>query len=103
MPPDGEKSALLLAGEVLTTPEGAICIIDEPERHLHRSISAGLVKAIIAERSDAHFVVLTHDLELAAVLGDGNGQIYSLIGCSWAGQSGVGWELYPRVGRDLDK
>jgi ABC-type dipeptide/oligopeptide/nickel transport system ATPase component len=92
---DGEKSALLLAGEVLTTAEGSVYIIDEPERHLHRSISAGLVEAIIADRPDSHFVVLTHDLELAAALGDGASQVYSLTGCTWAGQNADGWQLFP--------
>lgn len=92
---DGEKSALLLAGEVLTTAKGSIYIIDEPERHLHRSISAGLVEAIIADRPDSHFVVLTHDLELAAALGGGSGQVYSLTGCTWTGQGADGWQLFP--------
>ena len=92
---DGEKSALLLAAEVLTAPKGSVCIIDEPERHLHRSISAGLVEAIIADRSDSHFVVLTHDLELAAALGGGAGQVYSLTACAWTGQGADGWELFP--------
>ena len=91
---DGEKSALLLAAEVLTAPEGSVYIIDEPERHLHRSISAGLVEAIIADRQDSHFVILTHDLELAAALGRGSGQVYSLTRCIWSGQA-VGWELFP--------
>jgi hypothetical protein len=71
------------------------CIIDEPERHLHRLISAGLVKAIIADRPDAHFVILTHDLKLATALGGENGQIYSLMGCNWEGRRGVGWDLFP--------
>lgn len=92
---DGEKSALLLAAEVLTTPKGSIYIIDEPERHLHRSISAGLVEAIIAERADSHFVVLTHDLELAAALSGGASQVYSLTGCTWKGQDADGWGLFP--------
>lgn len=91
---DGEKSALLLAGEVLTSPEGSVYIIDEPERHLHRSISPGLVEAIIADRPDSHFVILTHDLELAAALGEQCGQVYSLTGCTWAGQNASGWELH---------
>ena len=91
---DGEKSALLLAGEVLTTPTGSVYIIDEPERHLHRSISAGLVEAIIADRPDSHFVVLTHDLELAAALGGHGGEVCSLMGCTWAGQDAAGWELF---------
>jgi AAA domain, putative AbiEii toxin, Type IV TA system/Protein of unknown function (DUF4435) len=91
---DGEKSALLLAAEVLIAPQGSVFIIDEPERHLHRSISAGLVEAIIADRPDSHFVFLTHDLELAAALGGGAGQVYSLTGCSWSGKA-EGWELFP--------
>lgn len=90
---DGEKSALLLAAEVLTTPEGSVCIIDEPERHLHRSISAGLVEAIIADRPDSHFVVLTHDLDLAATLGS-TGQTYSLTACAWTGQGAESWQLF---------
>ena len=92
---DGEKSALLLAAEVLTTPEGSVYIIDEPERHLHRSISAGLVEAIIADRQDSHFVILTHDLELAAALGGGTGQVFSLTRCSWSSGHADGWELFP--------
>lgn len=92
---DGEKSALLLAAEVLTTPEESIYIIDEPERHLHRSISAGLVEAIIKDRPDSHFVILTHDLELAAALGEGAGQVYSLTRCAWTGAGANGWELFP--------
>ncbi len=92
---DGEKSALLLAAEVLTTPKGSVCIIDEPERHLHRSISAGLVEAIITDRPDCHFVILTHDLELAAALGGSIGRIYSLTGCTWTAANAGGWELFP--------
>lgn len=92
---DGEKSALLLAGEVLTSPEGSVYIIDEPERHLHRSISPGLVEAIIADRPDSHFVILTHDLELAAALGERGGQVYSLTRCAWTDENASGWELLP--------
>ncbi len=92
---DGEKSALLLAAEVLTTPEESVYIIDEPERHLHRAISPGLIEAIIADRPDSHFVILTHDLELAAALSEKGGQVYSLTGCAWEGQSAKGWRLFP--------
>ncbi len=92
---DGEKSALLLAAEVLTTAQGSVCIIDEPERHLHRSISAALVKAVIADRPDCHFIVMTHDLDLAASMDDGNGQVFLLTGCTWTGGAADGWELLP--------
>lgn len=91
---DGEKSAVLLASEVLTAESGSIQIIDEPERHLHRSISAGLVEAIVAARPDCHFVVLTHDLELASSLGKSNEQTFVLTQCAWSGEQAIGWELF---------
>ncbi len=91
---DGEKSALLLAAEILTGPASTTFIIDEPERHLHRSISPGLIEAIIAERSDCHFVVLTHDLDLAAALSDATTRKYVLTDCQWSGSSAVGWDLH---------
>ena len=90
---DGEKSALLLAAEVMVGPEGCVQIIDEPERHLHRSISAGLIEAILSERSDCHFVVLTHDLDLASNLPRDSTKLEVLSGCSWSGASAVGWDL----------
>lgn len=33
---DGERNALMIAGNVLTAPPGVLLIVDEPERHLHR-------------------------------------------------------------------
>ena len=35
---DGERNALLISAEILTAKDGTLLIIDEPERHLHRSI-----------------------------------------------------------------
>jgi hypothetical protein len=92
---DGEKSALLLAAEVLAAPSDCVQIIDEPERHLHRSISAGLIEAVIADRPDCHFVVLTHDLELASILSGYDGQTFSLASCVWSGSNAVAWDLKP--------
>ncbi|WP_442947933.1 AAA family ATPase [Nostoc sp.] len=34
---DGERNALLIAANVLTVKNGTLVLIDEPERHLHRS------------------------------------------------------------------
>jgi ABC-type oligopeptide transport system ATPase subunit len=96
---DGEKSALLLAAEVLTAPERCVQVIDEPERHLHRSISAGLIEAVLAERPDCHFVVLTHDLELAGLLSAESAQMLVLSRCVWAGLNATGWDLHS-VGAD---
>ena len=61
---DGERNALLIAGDILTAPEGGLIIIDEPERHLHRSIIAPLLGQLFERRSDCGFVISTHDHDL---------------------------------------
>ncbi len=91
---DGEKSALLLAAEVLTASPASVLIIDEPERHLHRRISAPLIEAVIAARSDCHFVVLTHDLELAGTLPKHQTTVVSVSEMSWDGDQPVGWDAH---------
>lgn len=61
---DGEKSALLLAAQIVTAPPSSVLLIDEPERHLHRSISSHFIHAAASMRDDCHVVLFTHDLEL---------------------------------------
>jgi ABC-type cobalamin/Fe3+-siderophores transport system ATPase subunit len=61
---DGERAALLIAGEVLTSPPSALILIDEPERHLHSSIVTPLLAQLLAMRADCTFVVSTHELGL---------------------------------------
>ncbi len=91
---DGEKSALLLAAEVMTVPQGTIVIIDEPERHLHRMISAALIESIVADRPDCHFVVLTHDLDLASSLPRNATTLAVTLGTAWdESRVPVGWDL----------
>lgn len=90
---NGEKSAVLLAAEVLAAPQASILIIDEPERHLHRSISAGLIEAVVADRSDCHFVILTHGLDLASSLPEAKNDLLVLTGCTWSGETVVAWDL----------
>lgn len=90
---DGERSALLLAGEVLTTPPGTVIMIDEPERHLHRSISAGLITAVVDATPDCAFVVLTHDLDLASELASRPGKTISVAAVEWSGENPVAWDL----------
>ena len=94
---DGEKSALLLTAEVLMAESDSVQIIDEPERHMHRSISAPLAEAIFNERPDCHFALLTHDLDLAYSLVQEGAAAVSLNGCSWRNGKTVGWdaELIP--------
>lgn len=91
---DGEKSALLLAAEVLTASPASVLILDEPERHLHRRISAPIIEAVIAARSDCHFVVLTHDLDLAGTLPKQQTTVIALSEMSWEGDQPVAWDAH---------
>ena len=61
---DGERSALVIAAEVVAAESGMVFLLDEPELHLHSSIVVALIKALILERPDCGFVVCTHQLEL---------------------------------------
>ena len=61
---DGERNVILMASQVLTAPQETIILIDEPERHLHRSIISPLLTALFAERSNCIFIVATHEVML---------------------------------------
>jgi hypothetical protein len=61
---DGERNALLIAAKVLTAPGNSLFLIDEPERHLHRSIISPLLSMLFQKRSDCAFVVSTHEVML---------------------------------------
>jgi ABC-type cobalamin/Fe3+-siderophores transport system ATPase subunit len=58
---DGERNAILIAANVLTVQAGTLLLIDEPERHLHRSIISPLLSLLLKERPDCAFVVSTHE------------------------------------------
>ena len=90
---DGEKGAFLLAAEVLLSPQSGVVIIDEPERHLNRAISADFITALISERSDCGFVLLTHDLELVARLEPSTSTVCIASSVGWDQGKAVGWEL----------
>lgn len=58
---DGERNAFLIAADVLTAKPGTLILIDEPERHLHRSIISPLLKLLFDRRADCAFIVSTHE------------------------------------------
>lgn len=87
---DGERSALLLAAEVLTVPPGTLLVLDEPERHLHRSIASPLLAGLFAERSDCEFVVSTHEVMLPQDCGEA--PIALLRGCTFSTQTASAWD-----------
>lgn len=87
---DGERNALLLASNVLTARSGSLLVIDEPERHLHRSIISPLLKQLFERRPDCGFVVSTHDYDLPLQIP--GARILLLRSCSFNGRNVQGWE-----------
>lgn len=87
---DGERNAILLAAEVLTAKPASVLIIDEPERHLHRSITQPLLSALFAERADCSFVISTHDVELP--LANPKADVLVLYSCQWRDQRPAAWD-----------
>ena len=87
---DGERNALLIAGSVLTATPGTLLIIDEPERHLHRSIIFPLLVQLFQRRSDCGFVISTHDPDLP--LGIRDARVLLLRSCSFRDQKIEYWE-----------
>ena len=87
---DGERSALLIAGNVLTAPPGTLLIIDEPERHLHRSIISPLLSQLLERRPDCSFVVSTHDHGLP--LEKPEARTLLLRSCTFSGQNVESWD-----------
>jgi ABC-type cobalamin/Fe3+-siderophores transport system ATPase subunit len=63
---DGERVVFYLIGEVISAPTNSIIIIDEPEMHIHKSITKKLWDKIEQERTDCTFIYLTHDIDFAS-------------------------------------
>jgi|SRR5450830_248112 len=87
---DGERNALLIAANVLTAKPGSLILIDEPERHLHRSIISPLLTLLFAKRSDCSFVVATHDIQLP--LDNPSARVALIRACNYNGNQVVGWD-----------
>lgn len=82
---DGERNAILIAASVLTAPAGTLLLIDEPERHLHRSIISPLLSLLLRERSDCAFVVSTHEPMLP--VDNPEASVLLTRGCSYEGDA----------------
>ena len=63
---DGERVIFYLIGQCLLAHSDGVIIIDEPELHIHPSISSALWDTLERERADCAFVYLTHDIDFAA-------------------------------------
>jgi len=88
---DGERNAFLIAANVMTAKAGTLILIDEPERHLHRSIVSPLLKQLFEKRKDCAFIVSTHEIMLPI---DTSGAYTMLVrGCNYQGQDVRAWTI----------
>ena len=88
---DGERNALIVAADVLTVEPGTVLLIDEPERHLHRSIIEPFLSALLQCRDDCAFVVSTH--EIALPVANPNARVLMLRSCAWEGKRPKAWDV----------
>lgn len=87
---DGERNAFLICADVLTVKPNQLVIIDEPEKHLHRSIISPLLSSLLEKRKDCTFIISTHDISLPI---DQSGSSVLLVrDCIWQGKDIVSWD-----------
>ena len=56
---------MIIAAHVITADPGIVFLIDEPERHLHRSIIQPFLSALFnLRKDDCAFVIATHEIAL---------------------------------------
>ena len=67
---DGERSATIIAANVITAESESVLLIDEPERHLHRSVIEPFLSALFTFRKDCIFVIATHEIALPVANSD---------------------------------
>lgn len=87
---DGERNAMIIAGHVITAKPGTVFLIDEPERHLHRSIIQPFLSALFdLRREDCAFIIATH--EIALPVANPDARVLMLRSCQWSGNQCVAW------------
>ena len=87
---DGERSAMIMASQVITAPRGCVLLIDEPERHLHRAIIVPFLKALFEHREDCVFIISTHEVALPAASRDA--EVLMLRSCQWGTEDCESWD-----------
>ena len=87
---DGERNAAIIAATVLTVEPGTVLLIDEPERHLHRSIIEPFLSALFSRRKDCAFVVSTH--EIALPIANPKARVLMVRSCEWKGDKASAWD-----------
>ena len=87
---DGERNAVIIAANVLTAKGGTVLLIDEPERHLHRSIIEPFLSTLFAQRPDCTFIVSTH--ETALPMANPDQPVLMVRSCRWNGATPGAWD-----------
>ena len=88
---DGERNVLSISIDVLTSKPDSLIIIDEPERHLHRSIISPLLSSLFEKRNDCAFIVSTHEVSLPT--DNKNSQTLLIRGCAWNSKNVQSWDV----------
>ena len=87
---DGERNAVIIAASVVTAEPGTIMLIDEPERHLHRSIILPFLSALFDLRKDCAFIISTHEISLPS--SDPEASTLVVRSCQWQDEESISWE-----------
>ena len=88
---DGERNAMIIATHVIVADPGTVLLIDEPERHLHRSIIQPFPSALFAlRRADCTFIISTH--EIALPVANPDARVLILRSCQWSSNQCTAWD-----------
>lgn len=87
---DGERSAMIIAVYVITAKPGTVFLIDEPERHLHRSIIQPFLSALFKLRRDCTFIISTHEVALPVT--NQEARVLMLRSCKWSDNQCTAWD-----------
>ena len=88
---DGERNAMIIAAHVITANPETVFLIDEPERHLHRSIIQPFLSALFdLRKDDCAFIIATHEISLP--IANPEARVLMLRSCQWNGSECVAWD-----------
>ena len=87
---DGERNAAIIAAQVIAAEPGTLFLIDEPERHLHRSSIQPFLSALFNLRIDCKFIIATH--EIALPIANPGARVLILRSCQWNSNQCVAWD-----------
>lgn len=81
---DGERAALILIATAILAENGQTITVDEPERHMHRSVSSPLLRELFRRRRDLIWIIATHDVALLRDFADAKLLVlYEYDGTGW--------------------